>query len=132
MKNEFKKNSRTLTIWLNLMKIGAQLGCHQKPERSFFLKGYQFPVCARCTGLLFGFIAGIIGFWWILNSVRLAMICCIPLIIDGITQYLGWRESNQILRVVTGILGGFGISILELWGLKELIGGVIYEVSQLW
>lgn len=25
-------------------------GCHRRPERSFFYKGRQFPICARCTG----------------------------------------------------------------------------------
>jgi len=28
--------------------------CHQRPERSFFFRGHQFAVCARCTGLYFG------------------------------------------------------------------------------
>jgi len=25
--------------------------CHQKPERSFFIFGFQFFLCARCTGI---------------------------------------------------------------------------------
>ncbi|MGG7175281.1 DUF2085 domain-containing protein [Clostridium neonatale] len=25
-------------------------GCHQLPDRSFFIRSYQFPICARCTG----------------------------------------------------------------------------------
>src|SRR5689334_23996230 len=29
--------------------------CHQLPERSFFIAGHQFAVCARCTGLYGGF-----------------------------------------------------------------------------
>ena len=48
-----------LKIWIKLMKMGAKLGCHQMPERSFFYKGYQFPVCARCTGLMAGYLLGI-------------------------------------------------------------------------
>ena len=35
--------------------IGNHSGCHQMPERSFFYKGKQFPVCARCTGVIIGF-----------------------------------------------------------------------------
>ncbi len=46
-------------IWVKLMEAGARLGCHQMPERSFFYKGYQFPLCARCTGVFAGEIAGI-------------------------------------------------------------------------
>jgi len=32
----------------------CSLICHQRPERSFFLWGAQFPVCARCAGIYFG------------------------------------------------------------------------------
>src|SRR6476469_9730789 len=28
----------------------GSLICHQRPERSFWFWGAQFPVCARCTG----------------------------------------------------------------------------------
>src|SRR3954470_13491308 len=36
-----------------LFPVG-QFMCHQRPERSFFLRGHQLPVCARCTGLYAG------------------------------------------------------------------------------
>lgn len=32
--------------------------CHQIPERSFHLAGFQLPVCARCFGLYFGAAVG--------------------------------------------------------------------------
>ena len=47
------------------MKIGHTTGCHQMPERSFFWKEYQFPICARCTGLAVGYLIGIMLFYWI-------------------------------------------------------------------
>ncbi|MCB7430270.1 DUF2085 domain-containing protein, partial [Erysipelatoclostridium ramosum] len=34
--------------------------CHQKAERSFFIHGYQCPVCARCSGLYIGYGFGIL------------------------------------------------------------------------
>jgi len=34
--------------------------CHQKPERSFFYKKKQFPVCSRCTGIVIGAAAGFV------------------------------------------------------------------------
>ena len=46
-------------IWIKLMNLGDKIGCHQISERSFFIKGYQFPVCARCTGVFFGEIIAI-------------------------------------------------------------------------
>ncbi len=32
--------------------------CHQRPERSFFSCGVQWPVCGRCSGLYLGAAAG--------------------------------------------------------------------------
>lgn len=40
-----------------LYAIGALI-CHQIPERSFYLHGFQLPVCARCLGLYAGATIG--------------------------------------------------------------------------
>lgn len=121
-----------LKIWIKLMNIGSRLGCHQMPERSFFYKGYQFPVCARCTGLIIGYLLGVLIYFLKVLNWKIAIILCIPLVIDGGSQYLNWRISNQVLRLITGILCGIGIMFLEIWGMKLLIGGMINEVSKLW
>lgn len=46
-----------------LMVFGQNMGCHQMPERSFFIRGKQFPVCARCTGVFLGNIAAYVMFF---------------------------------------------------------------------
>ena len=94
------------------MNIGARLGCHQMPERSFFYKGYQFPLCARCTGLVIGYLMGILIYFLKIINWEIAILLCIPLVIDGGSQYLKWRMSNQRLRLITGILCGIGIMVL--------------------
>lgn len=121
-----------LKIWIKLMNIGSRLGCHQMPERSFFYKGYQFPVCARCTGLIIGYLLGVLIYFLKVLNWKIAIILCIPLVLDGGSQYLNWRISNQVLRLITGILCGIGIMFLEIWGMKLLIGVMINEVSKLW
>lgn len=121
-----------LKIWIKLMNIGSRSGCHQMPERSFFYKGYQFPVCARCTGLIIGYLLGVLIYFLKVLNWKIAIILCIPLVLDGGSQYLNWRISNQVLRLITGILCGIGIMFLEIWGMKLLIGGMINEVSKLW
>ena len=36
--------------------------CHQRPDRSFFSCGRQWPVCGRCAGLYMGFaLGGLVG-----------------------------------------------------------------------
>ncbi len=85
-------------------------GCHQKPERSFFYKGKQFPICARCTGLLVGMILGVILAIFF-NNVRwyLAYLLMLPCIIEGIIQYNTSYLSTNYRRLLLGILCGVGI-----------------------
>ena len=95
----------------------TKLICHRMPQRSFFIKGHQFPVCARCTGFYISLIAYFIYayFYYIDYSfllISLAILFLIPTAIDGTTQLLGYRESNNYLRLATGLLGGLGLGII--------------------
>ena len=43
------------------IRVGYAMGhlvCHQRPDRSFFTCGQQWPVCGRCAGLYMGFACG--------------------------------------------------------------------------
>jgi len=42
----------------------------------------------------------------------IALSLVVPLLLDGITQYVSLRESNNLLRLLTGFLAGIGISII--------------------
>ena len=104
--------------------------CHRKPERSFFIKGHQFPVCARCTGfyttlILFLIINCFYTLHYTFESFLIGIILIIPCAIDGITQYFGYRESNNTLRFITGLIAGAGlILIIEyiLYSIFAIIG----------
>lgn len=90
--------------------------CHRIPERSFFIRGHQFPVCARCTGFYTGLIVYLIAhnFYkhtYDINMLIISMILMVPVAIDGITQYYGPRESTNNLRFITGFIGGIGLII---------------------
>lgn len=91
--------------------------CHRLPERTFKVKGHYFPVCSRCTGLyisLFSYFIYAYFFYveYSLYLILLAILMVIPTFIDGFTQLLGLRESNNTLRLTTGLIGGLGLGIL--------------------
>ena len=91
--------------------------CHRKPERSFFYKGHQFPVCARCTGFYISGISSIFLFKlypvpYSLTTLLIGIILLIPSAIDGFTQLFEFRESNNTLRLITGLLGGVGLILV--------------------
>ena len=90
--------------------------CHRKPERSFFIKGHQFPVCARCTGFYTGLLIFLLYTFfstieYTSTLLILSIILLIPVSIDGFTQFFGLRQSNNTLRFITGFIGGIGLII---------------------
>ncbi|MDO4343813.1 MAG: DUF2085 domain-containing protein [Eubacteriales bacterium] len=115
-------------LWTNCMKIGAALGCHQLPERSFFYHGYQFPVCARCTGVLIGTILSPVFFYNIwFPTIYQGIVLCAPMLIDWILQYKGIKPSKQVRRLITGFLGGSGMFAIEIRAILYILhaGGLL-------
>ncbi|MGN0244234.1 MAG: DUF2085 domain-containing protein [Lachnospiraceae bacterium] len=117
-----KKN---IDKWEKCMRIGRWSGCHQMPERSFFFKKYQFPVCARCTGVLLGYILGLIT-CPVLCSFVIPIFCCLVMFIDWFVQYKQWKMSTNVRRFITGILGGYGIMIIQVMIVKEVAFRIFY------
>jgi uncharacterized membrane protein len=101
-------------LWMKLMKLGEKTGCHQRPDRSFFIQGYQLPVCARCTGVILGYLLSIPGFLYFGYCRLAAGFGCIILFVDWLLQALKIKESTNRRRLITGILGGFGLMSLQL------------------
>lgn len=84
--------------------------CHRKEDRCFKIFGRPFPVCSRCTGLLIGVLFAFIFIGWSGSLPFLLGIGLMsPLLIDGTTQALGYRESNNTLRFITGLLFSIGL-----------------------
>ena len=103
--------SRQDRIWLKSMAIGHRLGCHQMESRSFAFKGYQFPLCARCTGVLLGEITGIASLLLGLR-IPLPLMCGLIAVmgIDWFIQYLEICMSTNPRRFITGTLCGYGLT----------------------
>ena len=89
-------------------------GCHCRADRSFFLRGKQFPICARCTGELAGMIVSmILCFFW-RPPVWLALVCMIPMVTDGFVQLKTAYESTNPRRFATGLLFGWALTAFAL------------------
>jgi uncharacterized membrane protein len=90
-------------------------GCHCRPDRSFHFRGKPFPVCARCTGFLAGFILSAITYaFWHPASVILLILMLLPMITDGILQARTAYESTNLRRVISGFCFGYAILTLFL------------------
>lgn len=86
--------------------------------------GYKVAFCERDAaiygsillgGLVFGLLRGHAprrGQALRKLPIKIYLILLIPMGIDGITQLIGWRESNWLLRLVTGAL--FGLATIWL------------------
>lgn len=90
-------------------KIGFAFICHRKPERCLNFRGRQSFFCARCTGICIGsFAVFLLSIFRFALPHSVSILLTLPMILDGITQLLGLRESNNFMRFVTGLLFSIG------------------------
>ncbi len=101
-------------FWIKIMQIGAKTGCHQRADRSFFYNGCQFPICARCTGVLIGYTAALICIPFFMPNFLVCLVFCAIMFIDWFIQFLKIAESTNIRRLITGVFGGYGVISCEL------------------
>ena len=105
---------RWLYRWLPII-----FGCHCRSDRSFFFRGKQFPLCARCTGELIGILLAPAAFWIFgLPDGKICLWLLLPLVLDGGIQRLTRYESGNIRRLLTGML--FGYALVGRWVLSTI------------
>ncbi len=107
-----------------LLWRGCGLFCHQRPDRSFYIRGKQMPLCSRCLGVYLGLLLSPLltlffllrlDFMWIFAFMLGAQV---PMFIDGTGQLRGMWESNNPRRFVTGTISGMGAGCGLTWVLS--------------
>ncbi len=106
--------------------IFEQIGfavCHQIPTRVISVSGGFLPVCARDTGLYLGFFISFLFLWLTDRGERknempakgvlvVVFLAVGALAVDGISSYLGFRETTNTIRLITGLMCGFALPLL--------------------
>ncbi|MEI0492099.1 DUF2085 domain-containing protein [Brachyspira intermedia] len=94
--------------------------CNLTASRGFFIKGFCFPLCCRCTSIILSMLI----FYFLLVKINInidnffiiylifSFILMIPTTVDYMHQYFTRKESTNKRRVITGIFAGFGIGII--------------------
>jgi uncharacterized membrane protein len=105
--------------------------CHQIPERSFHLSGYQFGVCSRCTGLYLGFAVAALIYPLACSLKRTdtpprvwLILAAAPLAIDFSLTYFGIWSNTHLSRFSTGALLSSVAVFYIMPGLIELSSAI--------
>jgi uncharacterized membrane protein len=105
----------------------ASLVCHQLPERSFHLGGFQLPVCARCLGIYGGAACGVAAA--VVAPVgsatrsatarRNALMAAAPTLATVVLETAGlWAPSNAA-RAAAGVPLGLVVAFTALRALRD-------------
>ena len=110
--------------------IGAFI-CHQLPERSFHLGGFQIPVCARCLGIYAGFaltacVQAAMSFPTRAQGLtpsaarRVCVAGALPTAVTLALERSGvWPGSNNV-RAIAGLALGIGVALVVMSAVATL------------
>jgi uncharacterized membrane protein len=103
-----------------LRELGFAI-CHQNPDRLLRFGNRALFVCARDTGLFVSFFTLLLVLSLLRDRNRggmppwpvmtLAACGVLFLVWDGLTSYLGYRDSGNTLRFLSGFAAGAGLAL---------------------
>jgi uncharacterized membrane protein len=108
--------------------------CHQIPERSFHLAGFQYPVCARCLGIYAGAAAvasihllGVLvvdsAQWRMLSpwaARRVFLVSAVPTLLTVGFEWIGVWPGTNVVRAVAGVALGAAGALVVMSALATL------------
>ncbi len=97
-------------VFSGIVYLSASRVCHQRPERSFHWDGVAWPVCARCSGLYLGGLAGAIAAATSLRRRRPAprmvawlAVAAVPTAITVAMEWTGAAAVTNVARAVAAL-----------------------------
>jgi uncharacterized membrane protein len=97
------RSSASPTMFSTAIYTVASRICHQRPERSFTLRGVAWPVCGRCLGLYLSAPIGAAIAWSRrrrrarLSPKALLVLASVPTIV---TLALEWTQESALSNVI--------------------------------
>ncbi|MDQ5835666.1 MAG: DUF2085 domain-containing protein [Acidobacteriota bacterium] len=111
--------------------------CHQMPERSFYVAGYPLAVCARCTGLYVGALAGVALYPLLRRLTRTdtpprvwLILAAVPTTVDFALGFFRVWENTHWSRFSTALLLGAVSAFYIVPGLVDLCGMGLRRLSR--
>jgi len=95
--------------------------CHQYPTRSFWVLDHPLAICARCTGGYMGVSLAALILYFDTNlenenfkKIReqrffFGALFLLIGVLDGLCQALGFYDSGNLARFLSGLIGGAGV-----------------------
>jgi uncharacterized membrane protein len=117
-----------------LMYAAGAVICHQLPERSFHLTGFQLPVCARCLGIYAGAAAAasihVLGVfvadsarWRLLSPAtarRVFLVSALPTLVTVALEWAGAWSGTNVVRAMAGVALGIGGALVVMSAVATL------------
>ena len=97
--------------------------CHQYPTRSLWIMNRPMGLCSRCFAIYASFSISLIFLPLLKNRKYIVLLCFLflPLIVDGVLQYYNIKESDNVSRVLSGVLFGIASSMIYKYFMYNLL-----------
>ena len=113
-------------VWGGVLHLAYAPLCHQMPERSLVIGAGTQAVCARCSGLYLGGVAGLWAGALLLLRSRLRprplwlAVAIVPSVVDFALSWLGLPSLSNIPRLVLAIPAGVLAALFLAVGIEDL------------
>jgi uncharacterized membrane protein len=100
--------------------------CHQSVERSLTIGAATQSICARCSGLYVGGLAGLLlAVWMMPGAVRnlpssLFFIATVPTLLDVLMPWVGLAGLSNVPRFALALPAGLVIALFLAVGIADL------------